>query len=167
MIRGQTVFFLALVVSLSAADAQQAKLGMKDPNAPIEVSAQNVVADATAKTVTYTGDVVIRQGEVRMRANTVRISALDGKADKVVAQGGVVVDAPSGTATGDNGVYDVSPRIVTLTGNVVLVKEKDVMRGTKLTVNLITGVAQLGGAQGQGGRVQGLFTPKQQTDEKH
>ncbi len=167
MIRGLAVLFLALGISVSAVHAQQAALGMKDPNAPIEVSAENVVADATAKTLTYTGNVMIRQGEVRMRANTVRVNEVDGHADKVFAQGGVVVDAPSGMATGDNGVYDVTPRIVTLTGHVVLAKEKNVMRGTTLTVNLITGQAKLDGGQGQGGRVQGLFTPKPQTDEKH
>jgi len=163
-----TVTILALgIAALTAAHAQQKSLGMKDPNAPIEVSADNLVADANAKTVTYTGNVMIRQGEVRMRANTVRINAVDGKAERVVAQGGVVIDAPSGTATGDNGVYEVTPRIVTLTGRVVLIKENNVTRCTKLTVNLITGVATLVGGQETGGRVQGLFTPKTKSDEKN
>jgi len=56
----------------------------------------------------------------------------------------VVVDSPkSGTATGENGVYSVAPRTVLLTGNVVLKKGKDVMRGAQLTVNLATGQAVL------------------------
>ena len=81
-----------------------------------------------------------------MRANTVRMTTVNGKADKIFANGNVVVDSPkSGTATGDNGVYDVVPRTVMLTGNVVLKKGKDVMRGTQLTVNLVTGQAMLGG----------------------
>jgi lipopolysaccharide export system protein LptA len=166
MMRGLAGFVLAIAVAAAAAAAQQAKLGMKDPNAPIEVSAQNVVADANAKTVTYTGDVIIRQGDVRIRANMVRVNAVDGKADRATAQGAVVVDAPAGSATGDDGVYDITPRIVILTGHVVLIKEKNVMRGTRLTVNLVTGVAKLDGSQDKGGRVQGLFTPKTQSDEK-
>ena len=56
-----------------------------------------------------------------------------------------MVNSASGTATGDTGVYDVAPRLVTLTGHVVLTKEKNVMRGAQLTVNLVTGIAQLGG----------------------
>ena len=54
-----------------------------------------------------------------------------------------------GTATGDNGVYDVVPRTVTLTGHVVLTKQKNVMRGTQMTVNLVTGQMALtaGGAK--------------------
>ncbi len=118
---------------------------------------------------------VVIQGDMRMRANSVRLNVIgkDSKPDKIFASGGVVVDSPnSGTVTGDNGVYDVVAHTVTMTGKqVVLTKEKDVMRGTMLTVNLDTGKATLGagkvagapnatenGAQ-TGGRVQGIFTP--------
>jgi len=81
-----------------------------------------------------------------MRSNSVRVSTVDGKADKVFATGNVVVDSPaSGTATGDNGVYSVGPRTVVMTGNVVLKKGKDVLRGAQLTVNMVTGRATLGG----------------------
>ncbi len=43
------------------------------------------------------------------------------------------------------------------------------MRGAQLTVNMVTGVANLGGGvKGQtgGGRVQGLFTPPPSKDDK-
>ncbi|MBN9571579.1 MAG: LPS ABC transporter substrate-binding protein LptA, partial [Alphaproteobacteria bacterium] len=46
-----------------------------------------------------------------------------------------------------------------LSGRVLLTKDKNVMRGTQLTVNLVTGAAQLRAKGEQGGRVQGLFTP--------
>ena len=52
--------------------------------------------------------------------------------------------------------------LITLTGHVILTKEKNVMRGTTLTVNLATGEAQLGAKGAPGGRVQGLFTPPPQ-----
>ena len=70
-----------------------------------------------------------------------------------------MVDSSSGTATGDNGVYELGPQTVTLTGNVVLTKGKDVMRGTLLIVNLITGVAHLTAKGMQGGRVQSTLVP--------
>jgi len=59
-------------------------------------------------------------------------------------------------------LHDVAPRLITLTGRVVLNKEKNVMRGTMLTVNLVTGKAELGAKGASGGRVQGLFTPPPQ-----
>jgi lipopolysaccharide export system protein LptA len=104
---------------------------------------------------------------MKLRANSVKVTTVNGKADKVTASGNVVVDSPkSGTATGDSGVYSVAPRTVLMTGNVVLKKGKDVMRGAQLTVNLVTGQAVLGGGvkgQAQGNtRVQAVFTPNSQ-----
>jgi len=141
-------------------------VGKHDANAPINVSADKFQADSNAKTGTWSGNVLVVQGDMRMRANSVRLNVVgkDNKPDKILASGNVVVDSPnSGTVTGDSGVYDVVARTVTMTGKVVLTRQKDVMRGSQLTVNLETGVATLGsGAKtpgANGGRVQGIFTP--------
>jgi lipopolysaccharide export system protein LptA len=161
----RVIFLLALLTVPAVAAAPLA--GKHDANAPINISADKFLADSNAKTGTWTGNVVVVQGDMRMRANSVRVNVVgkDNKPDKILASGNVVVDSPnSGTVTGDNGVYDVPARTVTMTGKVVLTREKDVMRGSRLTVNLETGVATLGGgakAPGAagGGRVQGIFTP--------
>jgi len=154
-----------------------------DANQPIAISADRFVAEKNPTsgnggqiTGTYSGNVIITQGEIKMRANSVRINVIGGKPDKIYANGNVVVNSPSGTATGDNGVYDVAPRLVTLTGHVVLTKGQNVMRGPQLTVHLVTGIAQLGGGGSRvnstlqpgsgGGRVQGLFTPPPQSGGK-
>jgi lipopolysaccharide export system protein LptA len=144
-----------------------ALMAKKDNNAPINISSDSFQADLNGKTGTWQGNVVVVQGDMKLRANSVRMTTVEGKADKVLANGNVVVDSPkSGTATGDNGIYSVGPRTVLMTGNVVLKKGKDVMRGAQLTVNLVTGQAVLGGgvkgtAQA-GGRVQAVFTPNAQ-----
>lgn len=157
-----------LLMAAPAMAAQPPLLGKHDSNAPINISADKFVADSNAKTGTWTGNVIVTQSDMRMRANTVRLNVTgkDNKPDKIFAAGNVVVDSPnSGTVTGDNGVYDVAAHTVTMTGKVVLTKDKDVMRGTVLTVNLDTGRATLGanpgvpGAPKSGGRVQGIFTP--------
>jgi lipopolysaccharide export system protein LptA len=170
---------LLLATAANAAPAADPLLGHRDTNQPINVSADRFMAEknpdggaAGTITGTYSGNVIITQGEIRMRADTVRINVIGSKPNKIFANGHVVVNSASGTATGDNGVYDVAPRLVTLTGHVVLTKEKNVMRGQTLTVNLVTGVANLGGGGrvtgtvqpggGSGGRVQGIFTPPPQ-----
>jgi lipopolysaccharide export system protein LptA len=142
-------------------------MGQHDNNAPIDISSDSFQADLNGKTGTWTGNVIVVQGDMKLRANTVRMTTVNGKADKVMANGNVVVDSPrSGTATGDNGVYSVVPRTVLLTGNVVLKKGKDVMQGAQLTVNLATGQAVLGGGvKGQtqtSSRVKAVFTPNSQ-----
>ena len=164
--------FLVLLLSIAPAFAAAPSpvLGKHDSSAPINISADKFIADSNAKTGTWSGNVVVIQGDMRMRANSVRLNVVgnENKPDKIFASGNVVVDSPnSGTVTGDNGIYDVVARTVTMTGKVVLTKQKDVMRGSQLTVNLTTGVATLGGgakpagapASQNGGRVQGIFTP--------
>jgi lipopolysaccharide export system protein LptA len=147
-----------------------------DSSAPINISADKFVGDNNAKTGTWTGNVIVIQSDMRMRANSMRmnVTGKESKPDKIFADGNVVVDSVnSGTVTGDNGVYDVVAHTVTMTGKqVVLTKQKDVMRGTMLTVNLDTGKATLGAGKApaqtnapalaqSGGRVQGVFTPQQ------
>ena len=163
------LFLLTAVPAMAQTSSVMAPTltGKHDANAPINVSADKFQADSNAKTGTWTGNVLVVQGDMRMRANSVRLNVVgkDNKPDKILASGNVVVDSPnSGTVTGDNGVYDVVARTVTMTGKVVLTRQKDVMRGSQLTVNLETGVATLGsGARApgttSGGRVQGIFTP--------
>jgi lipopolysaccharide export system protein LptA len=167
------LIFLAAITfgaaSPQAAPGPKPIVGQHDNNAPISISSDSFQADLNAKSGTYTGNVVIIQGDMKLRANTVKLTTVNGKADKVMANGNVVVDSPkSGTATGDNGVYSIVPRTVVMTGNVVLKKGKDVMRGVQLTVNLATGQAVLGGdVKSQTGsqnnsRVQAIFTPNSQ-----
>jgi len=164
------IILALLLVPTGLQAAQPAAAPAKpDNNAPIDISSDSFQADLNGKTGTWTGNVVVVQGDMKLRANTVRMTTVNDKADKVMANGNVVVDSPkSGTVTGDNGVYSVVPRTILLTGNVVLKKGKDVMRGTQMTVNLATGQMALGGGvKGQAGsqgstRVQAVFTPNSQ-----
>jgi lipopolysaccharide export system protein LptA len=144
-----------------------------DSNAPIAVNADAFLADLNGETGTYTGNVIVTQGAVRLHADQVKVTAPSGHATKMEAQGHVVVDSPSGQAVGDNGFYDVPTQVLRLNGNVVLTKEANVMRGSALEISMATGIARLtaGGvpaaAPGQPpqpqGRVQGLFIPAQRT----
>jgi lipopolysaccharide export system protein LptA len=134
-------------------------LSSKDANAPIQVASDNFDADLNAKTGVYTGNVIITQGDMTLHADRVRINTVAGKPDRIYADGSVVFVAPNGNAKGDAGVYEVAPRLITLTGKVILNKEKNVMRGTKLVVNLVTGMAHLNAKDQIGGRVKALFTP--------
>jgi lipopolysaccharide export system protein LptA len=135
----------------------------------IDVQSDKFTADLNAKTGTYSGNVIVTQCDTKLRADTVHITTVNNAADKVNATGNVVVDSPkSGIATGQSGVYDVPHKMVTLNGNVVLKKNKDVMKGAQLTINLATGQANLGGGAKsnipgqQGGRVSAVFTPSGQ-----
>jgi lipopolysaccharide export system protein LptA len=159
------VIGLAVTSTLHAAAPVKAAAAQKQDCA-ISVTSDKFTADLNARTGTYSGNVMVTQCDTKLRADTVRISTLNNQADKVTANGNVVVDSPkSGTATGQNGIYDVPKKTVVMTGNVVLKKNKDVMRGAQLTINLATGQASLGGGvKGtSSGRVQAVFTPNSST----
>ena len=127
--------------------------------------ATNVASDAfegdfQTKVGIYTGNVIVTQADCKLHADKVVAAATTGKdIDRLTASGNVVFDSSSGTATGDNGVYDLVPKTITLTGKVVLTKGKDVMRGTVLVVNLNTGLAHLTAKGMPGGRVQSTLVP--------
>lgn len=169
------LFALVFLTAAAAAQAAPATTGgntlmpKQDSNAPINISSDRFQADLNGKTGTWEGNVVVVQADMKLRANSVRMTTVNGKADKVYANGNVVVDSPkSGTVTGDSGIYNVVPRTVAMSGNVVLKKGKDVMRGQQLTVNLESGQAVLGGGTKSttqsGGRVQAVFTPNSTTN---
>ena len=163
---------LATLLGLSGtAFAQNTILGKHDADKPIDISALKMDADINSKIVTYSGDVRAAQGEIRMRADTMKDDAPNGK---IYINGKVVVDSPAtGTVTGDNAIYDTTKKLVTLSGHVVLHKQGQVtMQGSLLTVNMVTGIANLGAAPvartanqaaapgAPGGRVTGVIIPK-------
>ncbi len=87
----------------SAAGRGRAGPQPQDANAPIQVSSDRFDADLNAKTGVYSGNVLIVQGGMKLRADTVRINTIAGKPDKIFANGNVVFNAPNGTAKGDAG----------------------------------------------------------------
>jgi len=150
-----------------AAPAVDSNLGL-DSTQPIAVNADSFLADLNNETGTYTGNVIVTQGQVRLHADEVKVVAPGGRAARMEATGNVIVDSPSGQAVGDAGIYDVPQQMIRLTGNVVLTKDANVMRGNALEVSMATGLARLtanaaNAATGQRpGRVQGLFVPAPQ-----
>ena len=163
----QLIFFslaFAAGAVVGAHAAPSAPLVPSGKNCEIAVAADNFTADLNAKAYSYVGNVVVTQCDTKLRADKMHITTVNNQADKVNATGNVVVDSPkSGIATGQTGVYDVPHKMVTMTGNVVLKKNKDVMKGQMLTINLATGQANLGGGVKstvpgqQGGRVTAVF----------
>lgn len=79
---------------------------------------------------------------------------------KLVARGNVIVTSKDQKATGANGVMDMATNIAVLTGpEVVMIQGPNVLKGTKLTVNLKTGVSKVDGG---GGGVSGVFIQNNQ-----
>jgi len=155
----------------------------RDSDQPVNITADTLDVAQDAKTATFTGNVEIIQGELRLKAATVIVHyrskdeeatpaakqpppKTDGagsnasEISRLEAKTNVFLSSPTQTAQGDWADYDVIKGEVTMGGQVILTKGKNVLKGTALALDLNTGRSRLTAEPGQGGRVQGLFIPK-------
>lgn len=130
-----------------------------DPNAPFDVQADRLDVDDAAKAAVFSGGVVAVQGDFTIRAQELtafytgstsladRDDSAKGAAASLThlrARKAVSVQSADGqTATGDWAEVDVKTNIATLGGAVVLTQGKNIVRGTKLSIDMNTGEATI------------------------
>ena len=149
--------------------------------APVKIQAASLEVRDKDKIATFTGDVQVVQGDTDLRCKTLVVYYEDSAASagskaapsksggssqirRMEATGGVVVNQKDQVATGDRGEFDMRTNTITLIGNVVVTKGRDVLRGQRLVVNLTTGVSRV---ESDGGRpVNMLVSPGSDADEK-
>ncbi|MEW6090040.1 lipopolysaccharide transport periplasmic protein LptA [Parvibaculum sp.] len=165
--RGAAMLLAAALFLPGAAQAQQ---GFRtDPNKPIEIEADALEVQDTKQTATFSGNVRVNQGDIRMKSDKV-IVHYDGsgqgssRISRISATGNVFVSSPDQqTASGDWATYTVQSRQIEMGNSVILRQGENVIRGSRLTVDLATGQARVtGGPAGESGgttRVRGLFQP--------
>ena len=130
-----------------------------DSDKPINISAETQQVDFQAETISYTGNVRIQQGEMILRADSVKAEGPDAKLTRITASGDVVITSRDATARAPLAVYDVQARSIRLTGDVVLVQGGNTLRGTDLFVDLKAGTAVLTAKGSASGRVEGVLQP--------
>jgi lipopolysaccharide export system protein LptA len=175
-----TLAILAAGATLAAAAAQptgpaNALQGFsQNRDKPIKIDAAALEVRDKSKTATFSGNVVVVQGDTTLRCKTLDVFYEDDGAAgqtqklnlsgkqrirKLEARGGVVVTQKDQTATGETGVFDMAANTLTLNGNVVMSQGQNVLRGQRLSVDLITGVSRVESGKSSSGRVQGVFLP--------
>ena len=160
-----------LALGAGAGWAQESAGVRYDTTQPIEITADALEVRQDQGIAVFTGTVSAIQGDLVLRADTLRVhyrrgdesdAGFPGAISRIDAQGGVFFSTPSENAKGDNGVYDVGKGTITLVGAVVLTRGKNVLSGSRLELSLATGRTKLysDGADGDG-RVRGLFVPEE------
>jgi lipopolysaccharide export system protein LptA len=89
--------------------------------------------------------------------------ASSGKLEKVEAYGHVVVRTVTDVVTGDRAVYVPDTGIARVAGKVRITRGQNQLDGSEAEVDLKTGISRL--LAGNTGRVQGLVTPNDQTNQ--
>ncbi len=174
----------AVLVALALAPALAGSAPGSDPvsalkehdiRQAIDISADRLEVRTKDNVAVFEGRVEAVQEDLKLQADRITVHYQLRRADnaddrppaiaRIDATGNVQLSSPSERVAGDWGVYDMEQKIVTLGGSVILTRDKTMVRGDRLQVNLETGVTRLetadagAGVGGEQGRVRGRFVP--------
>jgi lipopolysaccharide export system protein LptA len=166
----------------------QSIVGSQNQDQPVQIEAATLEVRDKDKKATFSGNVVVTQGDTTMRCQTLTVfygQEIGFTGDKTAAKpagglpqnaqnirrieahGGVTVTTKDQNATGDLGVYDLKTKTITLSGNVTVSQGQNVIHGERVIVDTVTGNARVesGNAPGAAigapttGRVRALIQP--------
>ena len=118
-----------------------------DSKQPIQIEADQGSLDQNNQSTTFTGNVIIKQGTLNIRAGSVNVSRNDKGEQFMAADGSPVkfsqtLDDNQGVVNGqaNNAEYSSATGIVKLTGNAKVQRGGDVAQGAVITYNMRTEV---------------------------
>ena len=176
--RGCICAMLIAVAVTAGGEAGAQNSGQGVPNAmqgfsqnrdqPIQIEAAALEMINRKKQATFSGGVKVLKGDATMKSKVLVAfydnagsikSATPGPGGnssirRLEAKGHVVVTQKDQIATSEKAVFDTKANLITMSGDVVLTKCADVMRGDRLLVDMTTGDSHL---QSDSGHVRGLF----------
>ncbi len=139
------VSFIFLVqTNISYAETNTAKTNKEEPNAPLHVISDKMIATKDASMVEFIGNVKATRLDSIVLADSIKIyfnesdnnndKPSENKVNKIVANGNVEFTMPDGKAYSDKAVYTTADEILILTGkSPKLVNGKNVVTGKKIT----------------------------------
>ena len=151
MIRPGLLMPMILSLALAAAPALAQNTGFgtaQDTKLPVEVTSEQLSVDQKTGVATFTGKVVIVQGQMRLAADRVTVTYAQGDKRRISAmhaEGNVTMVSGEDAAESRAADYDVESGNVVLTGDVLMTQTGNVVAGEKVVVNLATGTAQASG----------------------
>lgn len=153
------VLAAALAVSGGAALAQGTNVSFggltADTRLPVEVTAENLSVNQADGTADFSGNVLVKQGEMRLQAGTIRVEySADGKEiSRLHASGGVLLVNATDAAEAAEAVYTIATGEVVMTGNVLMTQGQTAIKGQRLVIDLKNGTGRMEGG------VTTTFTP--------
>jgi lipopolysaccharide export system protein LptA len=144
--------FLALALVLATQAAAQGTNvsfgGLKaDTSLPVEVTAENLSVNQGDGSAVFSGDVLVKQGEMRLQAGEIRVEyGADGKGiNRLFATGGVLIVNATDAAEASEAVYTIASGEVLMSGKVLMTQGATAIKGDRLTINLKSGTGRMEG----------------------
>ncbi|MEO9683476.1 MAG: lipopolysaccharide transport periplasmic protein LptA [Tateyamaria sp.] len=119
----------------------------QDTSAPIEVSADELNVDQKTGAATFTGNVVIGQGAMRLSAARVLVIYREDEAgiQSLEATGGVTLASGDDAAEAQRADYDIDSGVIVMTGDVLMAQGRSALSADRMSVNLDDGTARMQG----------------------
>jgi len=147
--------------------------GFSNEGGPVDITADRSETFQQQRMTIWEGNVVAIQGGDKLQTPRMTVYFADsgqprqsaggpdmGRIQRMEAEGPVYFVTATQKAQGDHATYDAVADTVTMTGNVVLVQDKNVVKGEKLVIEQKTGHSTLYATTNQEkGRVRGVFYP--------
>lgn len=143
------IISLLLILPIAAHAQTDIALGgiRADPTAPVEVTADSLTVDQTARSAVFAGNVVIGQGDLRIAAGRVQViyDAVTGDIGQLLAWDGVTFVTATEAAEAQSADYNLTTGMLTLTGEVLLTQGNSALSADAMTINLTDGTAVMEG----------------------
>jgi len=149
---------LSLGNEVMAGGTKAEKASRKEKAVPITITSYSMKADRTSKTVIFKGDVEARENFLLCSDELEMQYGKSNDVNKIDARGHVRIYRSSGVAKSERAVYDRVKHILLLTGNAVIERCTDTVRGDKITLYLDDDSALVEGAKN--GRVKAVIIPE-------
>jgi lipopolysaccharide export system protein LptA len=131
-----------------------------DTEQKVHITADHFLIEESSNLATFSGNVVVIQGDTTVHSNVVKVHYGAGGASDIEtleAVGNVVIDTPKQHVTGESATYDPKAKVMIVIGNVVSVSKTGRVTGSKLRVDFKANTTEF--QTENGGRVKGVFNP--------
>lgn len=134
-----------------------------DKDAPIQLAADSVDVDEGRGLSIYKGDVDLRQGSMRLQADSVTVQQQGRQPNRIIAVGSVRFSQDSGKgpikARARKAEYEVNSEILELTGDASLTQAGDTMKSDRIIYDRVSHKVKAGAAAQGKQRVQITIQP--------
>ena len=167
----------AFLCGLAVASPSAAQLA-QNSDAPVDITADELEVVNTECLATYKGAAEALQDTVRLRADVLKIyyksqpatggakgKQCGGQLDRMEAAGSVFYVTPQQRVRGDAALYEAGSDTITITGDVIAAQGQNVLRGSRLVINVTSGDMEMQSAvtgRNKPGRVRTVLYPNQQ-----
>ncbi len=149
-----SALWAVLLLSATAALGQGADVSLgidnHDGDQPVEITSEELSLDQRGGNATFTGNVIVGQGELVMTCERMVVEygpdeAGDNEIKVIRMYGGVTFVGPDEAAESDDAVYTLADEVIVLTGNVLVTQGSTALSSEKLTYNLQSGAGRMEG----------------------